>query len=366
MKVTCKRENLIKGLNIVGRMVKQRATLPVLGNVLISSDSGRLKLSATDLETAVITWVGGKIDEEGAITIPARTLFDYVSAASDEVISLNAQNSDVALKSDRNQATIKGISADEFPIIPSVSSKSVVSVPALELKNAILSVSSCAAPDETRPVLAGILFRAKESKLYVVATDSYRLAEKSVAIKDAPSDFGDVIIPQRAAVELARVLPDEETAVLVSVGENQAQFVCDDVVFLSRQIEGSFPDYEQILPKETVYEFEVEKNAAVEAIKVANVFARDIGGNIKLAAQKDKIEITSISAQTGDTKTTLEVASTGKPITVAFNARYIMDALSVISGSRISFSLSGELSPGQISEKDDVSFKYIIMPLRSE
>lgn len=366
MKVTCKRENLLKGLNIVSRMVKQRATLPVLGNILLSSDSGRLKLSVTDLEAAIVTWIGAKIDEEGAITVPARTLFDYVAASSDEVISLNAQNSDVAIKSDRNQATIKGIAAEEFPIIPSVSSKDTVAVPALELKNAILSVSSCAAPDETRPVLSGLLFRVKESKLFIVATDSYRLSEKTIEIGKAPANFADIIIPQRAAVELARVLPDDEAGVVLSVGENQAQFICDDIVFLSRQIEGTFPDYEQILPKETVYEFEVEKRAAVEAIKVANVFARDIGGNIKLAAEKDKIEITSISAQTGDTKTTLEVASTGKPITVAFNARFVMDALSVISGNRIKFSLSGELSPGQISDKDDPTYKYIIMPLRSE
>lgn len=366
MKITCKRDNLVKGLNIVSRMVKQRATLPVLGNILLSSDNGRLKLSVTDLEAAIVTWVGAKIDEEGAITVPARTLYDYLTASSDEVVSLNAQNSDVALKSDRSQATIKGILAEEFPIIPQVSSKEKIIIGALELKNAIFAVSSCAAPDETRPVLAGVLFRVRDSKLYIVATDSYRLAEKTIKISDTPEKLTDIIIPQRTAVELARVLPDEEQTVEISVGENQAQFVCDDIVFLSRQIEGTFPDYEQIIPKESVYEFEVEKSAAVEAIKVANVFARDIGGNIKFTADKDMVEITSFSAQTGDTKTSLAVSSTGKPITVAFNARYIMDALGVISGNRINFSFSGELNPGQISEKDDASYKYIIMPLRGE
>lgn len=366
MKITCKRENLVKGLNIVSRMVKQRATLPVLGNILLSSDNGRMKLSVTDLEAAIVTWVGAKIDEEGAITIPARTFFDYVTAASDEVISMNAQNSDVALKSDRNQATIKGISAEEFPIIPQVKSADKLVVGAVELKSAIFAVSSCAAPDETRPVLSGILFRVHSGKLYVVATDSYRLAEKIITPSAVPAKFSDVIIPQRTAMELARVLPDEESIVEITVGENQAQFVCDDIVFLSRQIEGSFPDYEQIIPKEMVYEFEVEKSAAIEAIKVANVFARDIGGNIKFTAEKDSVEITSVSSQTGDTKSTLAVSSTGKPITVAFNARYIMDALGVISGNRISFGFSGELNPGQIVDKEDKSYKYIIMPLRGD
>lgn len=366
MKVTCKRENLVKGLNIVSRMVKQRATLPVLGNILLSSDDGRLKLSVTDLEASIVTWIGAKIDEEGAITVPARTFFDYLSASSDEVVSMNAKNSDVALKSARSQATIKGILAEEFPIIPHVNSKNTITIPAVELKNAIFAVSSCAAPDETRPVLSGILFRALNENLYIVATDSYRLSEKKLTITKPQSQFADIIIPQRTAIELARILPDDDQSVVLSVGENQAQFVCDDIVFLSRQIEGNFPDYQQIIPKEMVYEFEVEKSAAIEAIKVANVFARDIGGNIKFTAQKDSVEITSVSAQTGDTKTTLDVSSRGKPITVAFNARYIMDALSVIGASRVRFSFSGELNPGQITALDDQSYKYIIMPLRSE
>lgn len=366
MKITCKRENLLKGLNIVSRMVKQRATLPVLGNILLSSDGGRLKLSVTDLEAAIVTWVGAKIDEEGAITLPARTLLDYVSTSSDEVISLTAQNSDVALKSDRNRATIKGILAEEFPIIPSVDSKEKLVVSSKTLKNAIFATSICAAPDETRPVLSGILFRVRADKLFVVATDSYRLSECKIDIKSAPKEFADVIIPQRVAVELARVLSDEEKDVELSVGENQSQFICDDIVFLSRQIEGSFPDYEQIIPKEFIYEFDTDKSDAVEAIKLANVFARDIGGNIKMIGQENKVEIVSASSQTGDTNTFLEVSSTGKPLTVAFNARYVMDALNAVAGPRVTFSFAGELNPGQIVDKTDPAFKYIIMPLRGE
>ncbi|OQA53147.1 MAG: DNA polymerase III subunit beta [candidate division WS2 bacterium ADurb.Bin280] len=366
MKITCKRENLLKGLNIVSRMVKQRATLPVLGNILLSSDKGRLKLSVTDLEAAVVTWVGAKIDEEGAITLPARTLLDYVSTSSDELISLSAQNSDVAIKSDRNRATIKGILAEEFPIIPAVESSEKVSVEASALKTAIFSTSICAAPDETRPVLSGILFRVKDGKMLVVATDSYRLAQRSIESSSLPKTFADIIIPQRVASELARILPDDDSAVEISVADNQAQFVCGEVVFISRLIEGSFPDYEQIVPTDFIYQFEADKSEIVEAIKLANVFARDIGGNIKLIGEQNRVEIVSVSSQTGDTATSLEVSSSGKPLTVAFNARYIMDALNVINGSRITFAFAGELNPGQITDNSDQNFKYIIMPLRGE
>jgi len=366
MKITCKRENLLKGLNIVSRMVKQRATLPVLGNILLSSDGGRLKLSVTDLEAAVVTWVGAKIDEEGAITLPARTLLDYVSTSSDELISLNAQNADVGIKSDRNRATIKGILAEEFPIIPSVESSEGVSIEASSLKEAIFSTSICAAPDETRPVLSGILFRVRNAKMLVVATDSYRLAQRTIDAPSLPKTFNDIIIPQRVASELARILPDDDSPVEILVGDNQAQFVCADVVFISRMIEGAFPDYEQIIPKEFIYEFSADKADVVEAIKLANVFARDIGGNIKLNGKEGLVEIVSASSQTGDASTSLSVSSSGKPLTVAFNARYIMDALNVITGSKITFSFAGELNPGQIIDNADPSFKYIIMPLRGE
>ena len=366
MKISCKRENLARGLAIVGRMVKQRATLPVLSNIMIASDKGRLKLAVTDLESAISIWIGAKIDEEGAITLPARTFMDYVSASSDETIALLCDNSDVLVKSSHNRATVKGISAEEFPIIPQVKEGKPITISSHSLKSAIFSVSLAAALDETRPVLAGVLLRVKLDKIKVVSTDSYRLAEKQIALKKSAEQAFDIIIPSRVANELARILPPDETEVEIKVGENQAQFTFGDIEFLSREIEGSFPDYEQIIPSEMAYECESDKTKFAEAVKMVSVFARDSGNNIKFVASEKSLEIAAASSQIGDAKASLEVVSKGSSLSVAFNSKFILDALAVIAGETVTLGFSGELSPGQISDKEDPSYRYIIMPLRSE
>lgn len=365
MIVSCKRENLSSGVQIVGRMVKQRATLPVLSNIMMSTDRGRLKLTATDLEASICAWIGAKVDEEGAVTIPARTIIDYVTASSDETILLTAKETEVGITSEHNKATIKGLEASEFPQIPKVSSKNPIKLKARDIKQAILSVSFAAALDETRPVLAGILLKSKDSKIHVVATDSYRLAEGAIEVGKIDEPF-EVIIPSRTANELARILPDSDDEVVVSIGDNQVEFSFLDIQFTTRQIEGSFPDYNQIIPKEFVCEFEAEKQQFAEAIKVANIFARDVGGNVKITASDSKAIVNAISSQTGDTQASFAIDFKGSPITVAFNAKYILDQLSVMAGDKVMVALSGELNPALVTAKGNDDLKYIIMPLRSE
>ncbi len=364
MKISVKRENLARGLQTVSRMVKQRATLPVLGNVLIASDKGQLKLASTDLEAAIVERIGAKIDEEGAITVPARTLFDYISTVSDETLELVSEGADLSVKGSRQHVTIKGISAEEFPIIPQVSSDKKITVPSEVLKSAILSVIVAAALDETRPVLSGLLFRASGNNLLIVATDSYRLAEKTIEL-GAPAEI-DVVIPQRTMSELSRALPADKTEVEICAGDNQVQFKFAEIEFLSRQIDGAFPDYEQIIPKEFVHESIMNKSEFSQAIKMANIFAREAGGNIKVAASESGLVISAISSQTGDAESHVPASTKGSPLTVAFNAKYVIDALNSIASDEIIFALSGAINPGMILDKEDGSFKYIVMPLRNE
>lgn len=365
MKIQCKRENLLSGLNVVGRMVKTRATLPVLSNILIASDKGRLKLVSTDLEAAIVHWIGAKIDEEGAITIPARTLIDYVTSTSDDTIELASQGADISISSSHYHSTIKGLNAEEFPIIPRVESSNPIKVAAKVLKNAILSVAPAAALDETRPVLAGVLIKQKGADIYVVATDSYRLAEQKIEIGKSDKAL-EIIIPQRTAAELARILPLNDTEVGLFVGENQAEFRFGEIEFQSRQIEGSFPDYEQIIPKDFVYEIEASKSEMEEAIKTASIFSRDSGNNIKLSGAANEMVITSVSSQIGDAEARLKVVSKGTPLNISFNARYILDALAAIGGEQVKVSFAGELNPGLITGPDNHGYRYIIMPLRNE
>lgn len=363
MKIQCKRENLLKGLNIVSRMVKTRATLPVLSNIMLATDQGRIKLIATDLEAAISTWVGGKVDEEGAITIPARTLVEYITTTSDDAITIESQESDIRIKSSHYNATIKGISAEEFPIIPKVQGDPMIKIKASVLKQAILSVSPAAAMDEMRPVLAGILLRSVEDKLKMVATDSYRLAEYTINSK--VGEKIDIVLPQRTINELARVLPSDESMIEVLIGDNQAEFRFTDINFVSRQIEGAFPEYEQIIPKSFVYEFTASKNELSEAIKSANIFARESGNNLKLETKENEVAISAATAALGEAVASLKVDSKGDSLSVAFNSKYILDALGVL-GDNVTFKFAGALNPGLICSKDMSEFVYIIMPLRTD
>lgn len=365
MKASLKRENLDKALAVVGRAIKQRATLPVLSNILISTDKGRLKLASTDLESSVSMWIGGKIDEEGAITVPARTLSDYIAAATDESITVEVHGTDVGVKSEHHKATIKGLGAEEFPIIPHVEGGNWIKVPANRLKTAINCVSIAAALDETRPVLAGVYFKVRANEMMLVATDSYRLAEYKIQIEKKQSP-GDFIIPARAAMELARILPAVEGDVEIAAADNQAEFKFDDIQFLSRQIEGAFPDYEQIIPKEFSYKFEASKGSLAEAIKTVGVIARDAGNNLKLSGGDQKISISAAANQVGDAEATISVASQGTPLTISFNSKYILDAINILEANDLTFSFSGTLTPGLIEAKGNDNYRYIIMPLRSE
>lgn len=365
MKISCKRENLLSGLNIVGRMVKTRATLPVLSNVMIASDKGRLKLISTDLEAAITHWIGAKIDEEGSVTLPARTLIDYVTSNSDETIEIVSRTSDVSISSAHYHSTIKGLAAEEFPIIPQVGGEKPVKIKAKELKRAIFSVIYASALDETRPVLAGVLITIKGPDLFVVATDSYRLAESTVNVGKSTVPL-EVIVPQRAAAELARILPQDDSNVDLYVGENQVEFRFGDIEFQSRQIEGSFPDYEQIIPKEFVYEFDASRHELEEAIKTASIFSRESGNNIRFSASQNELVITSVSSQIGDAEARIKVVSKGAPLTISFNARYVLDALSATESENVHFSFAGELTAGLITDPENQDYRYIIMPLRNE
>ena len=296
--------------------------------------------------------------------MPARTLLDYISTIADDTLELVSEGSDISVKGVRQHVTIKGISAEEFPIIPQVTTDKKIVMKSQVLKNGIMSVIVAAALDETRPVLSGLLFRVVGEDLLIVATDSYRLAEKRIEL-GATAEL-DVVIPQRTIGELSRILPTDDTEVEITAGENQVQFKFAETEFLSRQIDGAFPDYEQIIPKEFVHESIMTRGEFTQAIKMANIFARESGGNIKVSASESGLVISAISSQTGDAESHVPASTKGSPLTVAFNAKYILDALNVITGSEVIFALSGPLNPGMIFDKEDGSFKYIVMPLRNE
>lgn len=363
MKLRCKREDLVKTLSVATRLVKTRANLPILSNVMLSTDRNKVKISATDLESSVAIYIESQVSDEGAITIPARTLLEFVQSSSDEIIDIDSQDQDIRIKGTHNNATIKGIAADEFPEISSVIGGKEFEIASNELKAAILAVAPAAAMDETRPVLAGLYFNGVKS-LKIASTDSYRLAEYTLKL-DKPVEL-TAIIPQRTAMELARMLPQTDLLTRVCVGENQMQFQFDNTVFITRQIDGNFPDYQQIVPKDFVYEFNVSKEKFNEALRVASVFARESGNNIKLTGEQSRVMISAVSAQTGDSQALVDASTNGVGLEISFNAKFLLDGIASITKEEIKMRFSGPLSLGLLTGEGDTNFKYIIMPLRNE
>jgi DNA polymerase-3 subunit beta len=365
MKLSCTQENLSKGLSIVSRSVGTRATLPVLNNILLQTDKGRLKLSATDLEIGIHTWVGAKVDVDGGITVPARLLSDFINNNTDKTIDLELKDTTLKLSSERFKANINGIEASEFPLIPEVKKSVEIDLARAELISAINKTIIATAMDESRPVLAGVYFFNKNELMKVVATDSYRLAEQTIILPAKPEkDFG-FIVPQRTIAELGRILGSAGEKVKILPSENQVEFVMEDTILVSRLIEGTFPDYAQIIPKESKTTMEVATSEFNNAIKMASLFARESANNIKLRiTAPDKIEVLATSSHIGDNISTSTGLVKGDSIEVAFNAKFILDCLAVIGSERVTLDLLSNMAAGVLRGNKDKNYLYVIMPLR--
>jgi DNA polymerase-3 subunit beta len=367
MKVSCTKENLARGLGIVSHMVGTRTTLPVLNNILLKTEKGRLKLAATDLEIGISTWIGAKVDKDGAVTCPARLISEFTTTNTDKTINLELKDATLHLSSEHFKANIKGIEASEFPLIPEVKTGKEIEIGALDFRDAILKTVFACALDETRPVLAGIYFVLSGNQIKLVATDSYRLAEKTVNLISKDASSTNFIVPARTMAEISRLIDESIEKVTIKVGENQVQFKLGPTEVMSRLIEGNFPDYEQIIPTSVKTKLEISTANFANAIKMASFFARESANNVKIVIKKPKqVQVLAVSPQIGDNISNLEGNFTGEEIEIAFNAKFILDALQVIGSEKITFELAGPLSPGVIRPAKDRNYLYIIMPLRME
>lgn len=365
MKVSLLQENLNKGLSVVSRLVATRGTLEILSHILLATESGRLKLSATNLEIGINYKIGAKIEKEGKVTVPARLFSELVSQLPNGKIDLNLKDDTLEAKINGYSSQVKGLSAEEFPLIPKIKDKKLFTIPAVDLKNAINMVSFSAALDETRPVLSGIYFLVKKGKLTLAATDSYRLAEKVIELSQKGATEKEAIIPARSLMELARILDDPEKEVSVYLDETQVMFETEDLEFTSRLVEGKFPDYTQIIPSSAETKATVSLSEFEGIVKVASLFSREAAGSVTLnISAKGKIEAASAATQLGESNASCEAHVEGKDAEIIFNGKYLIDALSPLSGGEIVLEVSGKLNPGVIRKKGDASYTYVIMPLR--
>ena len=310
MKVSCLQENLARGLSIVGRAVSPRSTLPVLGNVLLATDAGRLKLSATNLEVSITCWIGAKVEEEGAVTVPARTFIDLVNALPPEQVDMElvVRTQTLNLRAGRSEANIKGIDAQEFPLVPMPEGEAGIPIEPDVLRTAVAQVAFAAATDESRPILTGVLAKFEDAQLTLAAADGFRLSVRTVPLPRSVPDPFSIIVPARALTELGRISGEQEDPVIITVTptRNQVLFQLTDIVLVSQLIDGNFPDYRQIIPRDTATDTVVDTAAFLKACKTAHIFARDAAHITRLHIKPGSelapghMIVSATSAETGD------------------------------------------------------------------
>ena len=372
MKLTCLQENLSRGLNIVGKAVSTRSTLPVLGNVLLATDQSRLKLAATNLELGINCWIGARIEEKGAITLPARTLVDMVNAFTAEKVSmeLNVRTKSLRLTCGRSEANIKGIDAEEFPLIPE-SEPDGVEIPSGAFGEMITKTAFAAATDESRPILTGVLVKFDGERVTMAAADGFRLSVAYSRLGSPVDEPFTLIIPANSLKELNRICGDQEQPIRLTLpaGRGQVIFAIKDVDLVSQLIDGAFPDYDQIIPTSHATRTVVATSEMLAACKAADIIAREAAHTARIRILPDDeltpghMVVAAMSAETGDNETEIDALVDGDPVEVAFNVRYLNEVLSVIETPQVAVETVSESNPGVIRPVGNDDFVHVIMPM---
>jgi len=380
MKLSVLQENLAKGLSIVGRAVATKSTLPVLSNIMLSTDQGRLKLSATNLEIGINCWVGAKVEDDGSITVPARLLSEYVGNLPNDKIDMELvlRTHTLNLACARVKTNIKGIDAEEFPLIPVVTDKPTLVIQPELLKEMIAQVAFAAATDESRPVLAGVLasFDGAAGTFTMAAADGFRLSVRTASLPNGAGAKLDVIIPARTLNEVARILASIDTAndgaveITVTPNKSQVLFHMNDVDVVSRLIEGQFPNYQQIVPKTSKTRSLLTTADFLRSTRRASIFARDSANVIRLSltpgdeVAPGRLTINATAAEVGDNEEEMDAIVEGEAINVAFNARYLADVLGIIGTTQVSLETASPSSPGVLRPAgSEAQFTHVIMPM---
>lgn len=375
MKIKILQQDLLPVLQAVSRSVGVRSTLPVLANILIRTENNRLKLSATNLEVGIIKTVNTEVYEEGELTVPAKTFLDIIASLTGETLEIESKSEQLKISTQKFNATLNCIPANEFPVIP-ISSDKPILVNSTVLLNTLPLITFSAASDDGRPVLTGILTEIKKDSLEFVATDGFRLAHKHTKINPDTTkvDLKEknnlrVLIPRRTFEEVARLISEDssgEENIEISTSENQNQMVfkIGDTQLSSRLIEGQFPVWEKIVPQKFENRTIIDRVELLKACKLAAVFSRSEANIIKISAFEKKIVLSSEAKEVGGQETQLEADTEGSEISIAFNSKYLIDILSALSCLQVSIEFSGNLSPALVKPIGEEGLEYVIMPIR--
>ncbi|MDX9865820.1 MAG: DNA polymerase III subunit beta [Anaerolineaceae bacterium] len=372
MKVSVSQQQLAHGLGIVSRAVSSHSTLQVLSNILVATDEGRLRLSATNLELGISCWIGAQIEEEGAVTVPARTFNDLIATMpSDGVkLTLDERTQTLNVVCGSSNTDIKGIDAQEFPPMPVPNLENGIELNVADLKEMIQQVAFAASADDARPVLQGVFMTVEGSEITLAATDGFRISTRRAALSSPVAKSMSAIIPARALNELARVASDGKQTVhmVVPDGRGQVLFHLDDIELVSQLIDGNFPDYKAIIPQSFKTTTIVSTAAFLKACKQTEIIARE-GNNVvrlSISAGEDgpgEIEISALSEETGSSEVQVDATVTGTDLIVAFNVRYLRELLDVVKSASVALETNASNTPGMLRPVGNEDFKHVIMPM---
>ncbi len=373
MNISCLQENLSKGLSVVGRAVAARSTLPQASHVLLASDEGRLKLVATNLEIAITCWIGAQVEEEGAVTVPARLLADFVTSLPSERIDLAVapRTRQLALSCARNEASVAGMDAADFPPVPRVDDGFRIKLDPKSLRTAVEHVEFAAAADDTRPVLTGIHSVLDGSEITLAAADGFRLAVYKLALDQEVPEKVEIIVPARAMREVMRLLAEEEDPLelALNAARSQVLFRMKSVEMVATLIQGTFPNYSQLIPSSYTTRAVIDMRQFLQETRIAAIFARDGSGIVRIQLQPGedvapgKMIVSARAEEIGEHRGEIDVKIEGEGSKVAFNSKYLQDVLQVLDCSQVALETSTPSSPGVLRPVGAENYVHVVMPM---
>jgi len=373
MRVTILKENFLKGLNIVSRATSKSFTLPVLNNILLTGEKNFLKLSGTDLEVGIKYWILAKIEKEGSITVPAKFLINLITLAPEEKISLEVKKDTLFIEGKNYKNQVKGLKAEDFPIIPEVSKENSVDISGEDLSEGLDQLVNIASPSQTRPEISGICFCLSKKEIEMAATDSFRLAEKKVSLLKPAEEKRTLIVLQKTARELINIFGENSSRVIMYFNPNQVMFESEmketshpKVQIISRLIEGEYPNYKEIIPQDFKSESTLKKQELLNQIKTASLFSGKINEvRIKVNPKKEALEVFAQNPDLGQSTSQIKGKIKGEETEVSFNYRFLIDGLSNIKGKEVMFGLNGEEGPGVLRSIENDNYIYVVMPVKN-
>lgn len=362
MKLKVDREAILEGLQKVQNAVNPRATIPVLGNILFKAEKGKLWLTASDMDLSIRACVEAEVSKEGETTLPSRRVLGIFRELPGKEVEIEGMDRDVTrIRSQSANFTLNGISAEDFPPLPTLSSAKAFTLPQLSLRAMLQRTGYAVSKDESRPVLCGVLMSFRGGKLTVVSTDGRRLAQVEQELEFPKEAEIDLVVPPKTIAELSKALGSEGDVRLMPLGK-QVAFDAGNTVVVSKLIEGTYPNYQQVIPAQSEIHFELQREEILNAVRRVALLTSEQSNSVKLTFAKDQLEISAVTPDVGEAHEHVAIKYGGKPITVSFNPEFIIEPLRALAADVVRFELTDEISPGVIRSNDP--FLYVIMPMR--